>query len=121
MPTVRIEYRTDKEYEHIVERLVDELPRIVAPQMNVDGRELHDVGVGASEIIVNVFECSPLDRNINDIQITVIAHSFAERRQHLDEATAKVKKGVMSILADFDRNVSVGVSIWLVEMGYETI
>ena len=121
MPTVRIEYQPAKSYEDIIASLADELPRITAPQMNVGGRELHDGGVGESEILVDAVEYSRFARNVNDIQITVIAHAFDERRKCLDEATDAIKEGVKVILCDFDRNVKVGVSIWLVDMGYATI
>lgn len=121
MPTVRIEYKPDKGYEQIIGCLADDLPKIIAPQMNVRGRELHDGGVGESEILVDATKYSPFARNVNDIQITVIAHPFEERRVRLDEATEEIKKGVMEVLQDFDRSVKVGISIWLVEMGYATI
>ena len=121
MPTVWIKYKPEKGYDEILDRLAAEIPGITAPQMNVGGRDLHHGGVGESEIMVEFLEFSSRDCNINDIQITVVAHPFPERRTRLDEATAEIKKGIMSILADFDRNVKVGVSIWLVEMGYATI
>lgn len=121
MPTVRIQYSSEKGYDEILDRLADEMPAITAPQMNVDGRGLHDGGVSENEIMVEFYEFSPRDRNVNDIQITVIAHAFPERQSRLDEATEEIKKGVMNILRDFDRNVKVGISIWLVQMGYATI
>ena len=121
MPTVWIKHKPEKEYDEILDRLAGEMPSIAAPQMNVSGRELHDGGVGESEIMVEFLEFTPRDRNVNDIQITLIAHRFEERSQRLDDATKAIKEGVMAILRDFDRNVKVGVSIWLVDMGYATI
>ena len=121
MPTALIEYRPNGEYEPIIERLAAEMPAIAAPQMNIDGRELHDGGVGESEILVDAREYSRFAQNVNHIQITVIAHRFPQRVEKLDEATKAIKEGVMAVLADFDRNVTVGISIWLVDMGYETI
>jgi len=121
MPTVRIQYKPGRGYDEILDRLADEMPGITAPQMNVNGRGLHDGGVGESEIMVEFYEFSPRDRNVNDIQITVMAHAFPERQTRLDEATNAIREGVMAILADFDRNVNVGISIWLVQMGYATI
>lgn len=121
MPTVWIKYKPDKGYDEILNRLADEMPGITAPQMNIGGRKLHDGGVGESEIMVEFIEFSPRDRNVNDIQVTVIAHPFPERQARLDEATNEIKQGIMSILRDFDRNMKVGVSVWLVEMGYATI
>lgn len=123
MPTVWIKYYPQKGYyDDILAKLADELPSIAAPQMNVSGRDLHDGGISESEIMVEFLEFSPRDRNINDIQITLVAHRFEERSQRLDDATRALKEGVMSILRDFDDcNVKVGISIWLVEMGYETI
>ena len=121
MPTVRIEYQPNKGYEQIIGVLADELPGIVAPQMNIGGRGLHGGGAGKSEVLVDATAYTQFARNVNDIQITVIAHAFQERKDRLDEATEAVKEGVKAVLADFDRNVKVGVSIWLIDMGYATI
>lgn len=121
MPTVTIEYKPDKGYDDILDRMADDMPGITAPQMNVQGRELHDGGVGESEIIVKFRPFSPRDRNINDMQITVRAHRFAERVERIDPITEAMKEGVMGILRDFDRNVEVGIEVDLVEMGYAKI
>ncbi len=121
MPTVLIQYRPGQGYEQIIERLADASPGITAPQMNVAGRKLHDGGVSEKEMVVDATEYSRFARNTNDIQLTVIAHAFDERRERVDEATECIKVGVAEILRDFDRNLKVGVSIWLVEMGYATI
>lgn len=121
VPTVWIKHKPEKEYGEILDRLAAEMPGIAAPQVNVSGRDLHDGGVGESEIMVEFLEFTPRDRNVNDIQITLIAHRFKKRRKRRDDATKAIKEGVMNVLRDFDRNVKVGVSIWLVDMGYETI
>lgn len=132
MPTVRIEYLPNRGCEQIIGILADRLPGIVAPQMNIGGRELHDGGVGTSEILVDATAYTLFARNVNDIQITVIAHAFQERKDRLDEATEAVKEGVKAVLADFERDiltyggmslvsVKIGVSIWLIDMGYATI
>ena len=121
MPTVRVEYQSFMGYMTIMDELVDRLPLIVAPQMNIGGRELHDGGVGESEILLDATEYSHFARNVNHVQITVIAHRFDERVARIDEATEAIKQGVLEVLRDFDRNLTVGISIWLVEMGYATI
>lgn len=121
MPTIWVKHDPTKELDPILDQLAEDLPGIAAPLMNVSGSELHQGGVGEAEIMVEFLEFSPRDRNVNHIQITMIAHPFPERQAQLDTSTAKLKSGVMALLADFDRNVTVGVSIWLVEMGYETI
>jgi hypothetical protein len=121
VPTTTIEYDPTKGYDEILDRLADEIPGIVAPQMNVSGRKLHDGGVSESEIIVRFMEFSPRDRNTNDIQITTRAHRFEERVARCDESTEAIKRGVMNILRDFDRNIEVGIELDLVEMGYAKI
>jgi len=121
MPTTLIEYKPDKGYDDILDQLADEMSGIIAPQMNILGRELHDGGVGESEIIVRFIEFSPRDRNINDIQITVRAHRFEERVNRLDVITEVIKQSVMEVLRDFDRTVNVGIEVDLIEMGYATI
>lgn len=121
MPTVRIEYKPNHGYELIIHFLANQLPRIIAPQMNIGGRELHDGGVSTSEILVDATVYTQFARNVNDIQITVIAHAFQERKDRLDEATEAVKEGVKAVLANFDHNVKVGISIWLIDMGYATL
>lgn len=121
MPTVTIEYKPDKGYDDILDRMADDMPGITAPQMNVEGRELHDGGVGESEIIVRFIAFSSRDRNINDLQVTVRAHRFAERVERIDPITEAIKEGVMGILRDFDRSAEVGIEVDLVEMGYAKI
>jgi hypothetical protein len=129
MPTVRIEYNpfsSNGDIEEAVNELYPYLPAIIAPLMNIDGRDLHDGGVSESEIIINLIECSKRDVNINDIQITVIAHNFEERVARVDEITNAIRDGVKTTLHAeiFDGdyiNIKVGISIWLVEMGYATI
>ena len=132
MPTVRIEYLPNRGHEQIIGILADRLPGIVAPQMNIGGRELHDGGVGTSEILVDATAYTVFARNVNDIQITVIAHAFEERKKRIDEATEAVKDGVKAVLADFEQDrltygglslasAKIGVSIWLIDMGYATI
>ena len=120
MPTVWVKYRIEKGYGEILGRLANSLPSIVAPQMNVSGRAVHEGGVGEAEVMVEFLEFSPRDRNINDIQVTVIAHAFDERQSRLDEATEAIREGIAEILRD-SGNVKVGISIWLVEMGYATL
>src|SRR3989344_5739539 len=101
MPTVWIKSKPGKGYEGILDRLADEMPGITAPQMNIAGHDLHDGGVGESEIMVEFFEFSPRDRNINDIQITVRAHRFEERVVRLDPITEAIRQGVAEVLRDF--------------------
>lgn len=129
MPTVRVEYNPFSSKPDVmaaVNDLYTYLPAIIAPVMNIEGRELHDGGVGESEIIVNLIEYSKRDLNINDIQITVIAHRFEERVARLDEMTQAIRDGVKvtlhaSVFGDDYINIKVGISIWLIEMGYATI
>lgn len=121
MPTITVKSQPDKGYDAILDALADHLPGIAAPLMNIDGSALHEGGVGETEILVEFEEFSPRDRNVNDIQITMVAHAFPERVEKVEESTDQLKQGVMEVLRDFDRNLIAGVSIWLVEMGYATI
>lgn len=121
MPTITVKSQPDKGYDDILDALADHLPSIAAPLMNIDGSELHEGGVGETEILVEFTEFSSRDRNVNDIQITMVAHAFSQRVEQVEESTGTLKQGVMEVLRDFDRNLVVGVSIWLVEMGYATI
>lgn len=121
MPNVTVKSKPDKGYDAILDALAEHLPSIAASLMNIDGSALHEGGVGETEILVEFKEFSPRDRNVNDIQITMVAHAFPERVEKVEESTNQLKRGVMEVLRDFDRNLVVGVSIWLVEMGYATI
>lgn len=128
MPTVRLEYNphSSKPTKEAVLDLYKYLPAIIAPAMNIEGRHVHDGGVGESEIIVNLIEYSKHDLNINDIQITVIAHNFEERVARVDEMTDYIREQVKETqhakIFDGDYvEMKVGVSIWLVAMGYATI
>jgi hypothetical protein len=121
MPTVQVQYQPKNVRKGIVSNLAYELPKIVAPQMNIDGRTLHDGGVGEKEILVDATAYTAFACNVNDLQITVIAHAFQERKDRLDEATEAIKEGVKKVLATFNCKVKVGVSIWLIDMSYTTI
>lgn len=121
MPTITVKSQPGKGYDTILDALAEHLPSIAAPLMNIDGSALHEGGVGETEILVEFQEFSPRDRNVNNIQITMVAHAFPERVEKVEESTDAIKAGVMKVLQDFDRNLVVGVSIWLVEMGYATI
>jgi hypothetical protein len=128
MPTVRLEYNpfsSNPEIEEAVHDLYTELPGIIAPVINIEGCSIHNGGVTESEIIVNIIEYSKRDLNVNDIQITIIAHRFEERVAKIDEMTDVIRDAVKSTLNtdmfyDDYINLKVGVSIWLVEMGYAT-
>lgn len=119
MPTIWVKHQPSI-HPQLLDRLAEDLPRIASSQINVEGAELHEGGVGEEEIMIEFMEFSPRDRNVNDIQITMIAHTFSERQARLNEATSAITEGVGSILDDFAFNVKIGVSIWLVEMGYQT-
>lgn len=121
MPDVWIKYNPKVNCGEILGRLADEMPGIAAAQMNIPGRELHNGGVTKNEINLEFFQFTPHDRNPNDIKITLIAHNFKERIEHHDEATRAIKEDVITILSDFDHNIKVSVSIWLINMSYETI
>ncbi|MFT5036692.1 MAG: hypothetical protein ACI9VM_000255 [Candidatus Azotimanducaceae bacterium] len=121
MPTIAVKSQPDKDYDAILDALADHLPSIAAPLMNIDGSALHEGGVGEAEILVEFTEFSPRDRNVNNIQITMVAHAFPQRVDEVEKSTEQLKQGVMEVLRDFDRNLVVGISIWLVEMGYTTI
>jgi hypothetical protein len=131
MPTVRIEYNpfsnnAPEGVEVAVYDFYRSLPAIIAPKMNIAGRDLHDGGVGENEILLDVVAYSRFALNVNDIQITVIAHRFEERVARVDEVTDAIRDEVKALLnteafgGDYD-GITVGVSIWLVDMGYATI
>jgi len=122
MPTVLIEYKDDDEglMFQVIE-LAAEMPSIVAPHMNIDGRALHDGGVSENEILVDGRAYSAFAVNVNDIQVTVIAHRFDERVAKLDEMTEAIRQGIIGLLTYNGQKLKVGVSIWLVEMGYGMI
>ena len=79
MPTTTVEYDPTKGYDEILDWLADEIPGIVAPQMNVSGRKLHDGGVSENEIIVRFMEFSPRDRNIEvGIELDLVEMGYAK-------------------------------------------
>lgn len=121
MITVWIKHKPEQGYGALLDRLAEQMPGIVAPQMNIKGRSVHNGGVGEGEVMVEFLQFTRRDRNINDIQIRILARAFPERLARVDEATEEIKQGVKCVLRDFDRNVKVGVSLLLVQMGYATI
>lgn len=127
MPTALIEYRqkfegfSETTQEALLRKLANELPYIVAPQLNIVGRKLHNGGVGESEIIVDAREYSRFARNVNDIQITVRAHCYKERVERINFITGGIRRGVMEVMHDFGHNGKIGIEVDLIEMGYATI
>lgn len=128
MPTVRVEYNpySDNVNVSLVMILVTKrLPSIVAPQMNIEGRELHNGGVSENEIIVNTIPYSRYDQNVNDIQVTIIAHNYKERLQRVDEITEAIRDEILDIIqceiGNKHEYMKIAVSVWLIPMGYAII
>ena len=120
MPTVEVEYSA-KVSKLVLDHLGDNLPSIVAPQMHLPNRKLHDGGVGLREIIVKFREQSAFDRNINNIQITVYGHAFEERvARHRDMKDAIIA-GVQRALDCMRCTDTAAVEVRLGPVEYGTI
>lgn len=118
MPTVAVEHHPKIE-RLALEHLADNLPSIVAPQMNISGKQLHDGGVGLREIIVKFYEQSDLNRNA--IQITVYGHAFEERvARHRDMKDAIIA-GVQHALDCMRCTDTAAVEVRLGPVEYGTI
>jgi hypothetical protein len=120
MPTVDVEYDSGVN-ELVLHHLADNLPSIVAPQMNISDRQLHNGGVGLREIIVKFYEQSKLNRNANAIQITVYGHWFEERvARHRDMKDA-ITAGVQHALDCMRCADTAAVEVCLGPVEYGTI
>lgn len=122
MPTVLLQYQDRKEVglKILLNTLAENLPRIVAGQMNISGRELHDGGVSEQEIIYDAQPYSRYARNTNGLQITVRAHRFEERLARIDEIADAIKEGVIKSLRGIEHTLKIAVEVDLVDMGYTT-
>lgn len=121
MPRIRVKSKVNKVSGSVLDLLADSLPGNAAPIMNIHGKALHDGGVGETEIMVEFEEFSARDRNVNDIQITIVAHRFPERVAGIEWATKAFQASIESVMKNVSQPLKLGVSIELVDMGYETI
>ncbi len=122
MPTVLLQYQDPEEVgmRILLNTLADNLPRIVAEQMNIPDRELHGGGVSEKEIIFDAQPYSQYARNTNKLQITVRAHRFEERLTRIDEMTNSIMEGVVESLLGIEHPFKIAVEVDLVDMGYTT-
>lgn len=120
MPTVEVDYSA-KVSKLVLDHLGDNLPSIVAPEMHISGRQLHDGGVGLREIIVKFREQSEFDRNTNTIQITVYAHNFEERVNRHRDIKDSIVSGVQHALDCMSCTDTVAVEVRLIPVEYGTI
>ncbi|MCA9357968.1 hypothetical protein KC902_01770 [Candidatus Kaiserbacteria bacterium] len=122
MPTVLLQYqdRKDVGMRALLNTLAENLPRIIAEQMNIPGHELHDGGVSEKEIIYDAQPYSQYARNTNGLQITVRAHRFEERLARINEMTDAIKEGVVESLRGIEQPFKIAVEVDLVDMGYTT-
>lgn len=120
MPNVKVDY-SSRVSRLVLHHLSDKLPRIVASEMNVSGRRLHDGGVGLREIIVKFREQSEFDRNVNEIQITVYAHNFEERVKRHKQIKDSILSGVQHELDYMQCTHSTAVEVRLIPIEYGTI
>ena len=124
MPTVLLQYqdRKDVGMRALLNTLAENLPRIIAEQMNIPGHELHDGGVSEKEIIYDAQPYSQYARNTNGLQITVRAHRFEERLARIDEMAEAIKEGVVKFLRRrrIEHTLKIAVEVDLVDMGYAT-
>lgn len=121
MPTTLVEYNFKKVSDRLLDQLAEELPSIIAPKMNITGRELHDGGVGEAEVIVRFVQFSPHDRNTNDLQITTRAHCFEERVERVEDIERTIRSDVKTLLDAFGFDGTAGIEVYLAPMGYGTI
>ncbi len=120
MPTVEVDHSA-KVSKLVLDHLGDNLPPIVAEEMHIPGRQLHDGGVGLREIIVKFREQSEFDRNTNAIQITVYAHSFEERVARHREIKDAIIVGVQHALDCMRFTDTAAVEVRLVPVEYGTL
>jgi len=122
MPTVLLKYKGTEECQRVALELIPKIPGIVAPLMNIEGRELHDGGVGEDEIMVEPWQFSPFALNVKDIRIVVEAHNYPERIRLADNAAYSITEQVRDFIIRF-KNVTpidLGVSVEPRCMGYTT-
>lgn len=118
MPLVLLQYKQGRELKELAEQLAQALPEIVAPHLNIVGRERHDGGVTPDEIIVRCSESNPMNVNTRDIEMIILAHEFPERKANLEDRKNGILADVLKFFADYDRNVDGFVMPILINMAY---
>ena len=106
MPVASLRHKHGRQLGELAAKLAETLPDIIAPALNVEGRELHDGKVTADEIDVRCEEGQAADVNAKDLEIMIFAHDFPERSANLEDRKKLILEGVLAFLADWDRNVT---------------
>ena len=76
MPLIQIVRNPDRVFGKTFERLLDMLPGVAATQLTCSDGGL----LKPEDIMIEVSEFSPHDRNCKDIHIRVIAHDYPSRK-----------------------------------------
>jgi len=122
MPTVLLQYQDDNDIgmRILLNTLADSLPKIVAEQMDIPDRALHDGGVSEKEIIFDAQPYSKFARNTNGLQITIRAHCFEDRLARIDQIANIIKLDIIAALRGIEHPHKIAVEVDLVDMGYDT-
>ncbi len=117
MPIVKVGY-TDKVLPEWIEHIVGEMPKIVAEALSSDGELGH---LEPQEVAVMPGKFHELALNVKDVDITIFANDYPERKANLEERRVKVLEEVRKLLGNFDRNLSACVWILLAPGSYGEI
>jgi hypothetical protein len=121
MPLTVLQYKIDRGLKELAEKLAETLPSIVAPNLSLSERDLHDGKLTPDEIMVWCRESKKADQNGKDLEIIVFAHDFPERRENLEARKDTIIEGVRKFLSDYDRNVTAAVWVLLAPTAYGEI
>jgi hypothetical protein len=113
MPLVLLQYKKGRRLKKIAKHIAEHLPGIVAPYLNVEGRNRHDGGVTADEIIVRCTESNALDVNTADLEIVIFAHDFRERKATLEKRKDGIIKNI-HILLRWHHRPDLSGFVWII-------
>ncbi len=119
MPLVLLQYRPNLGLTNMATELAEELPKIVAPALNINGRENLNGRVLPEDVTVWLVPGGEHDQNVKDLEIMIWAHDFPERKMTLEVRKNEVIEGVQRFLDDrLGRPVSGFVWILLQPSAY---
>lgn len=117
MPFTQFYYNPEVVPKGLADKITNDLPGIIAPQLSIAGRKLGDGRVSPKDIIVKTDPTGDSDVNVRDIMIMIWTHDFPERRENpsLEVRKENILKGVRETLDSFQPEYSHKVTgfVWI--------
>lgn len=94
MPLIKITRNPQTIDDEVLERVLEVLPKSAAKALSTEeGGQLTE-----AEMMVEVDDIGPKDRNVPDIGVIILAHDYNERKLNLDERREFIQHEVVDCL-----------------------